>query len=126
MLKKLLARKKVGKAAKAQLKITGIIIYYTFVGVMGLVTFTYYEASYAHRESVAEYILCESGGLSSDCVFDVGIDVVFVLSVFVIILVSFLPVMTLLFSCDPNAFKKKTLNNKRKEFTGTSSAGSRI
>ena len=125
MLKKLLARTKVGKAAKAQLKITGIIIYYTLVGVMGLVTFTYYEASNTYRESAAAYILCESGGLSN-CDSDLGIDVVYLLSVFVVMFISFLPVMTILFSCDPNAYKKKTQNNKRREFTRTTSAASRI
>ena len=122
MLKKLLARTKVGKAAKAQLKITGIIIYYTLVGIMGLVTFTFYEAINTYRESAAAYILCESGGLSN-CDSDLGINVVYLLSVFVIMFISFLPVMTILFSCDPNAYKKKKLSDKR---TRTTSAASRI
>ena len=123
MLKKLLAHKKVGKAAKAQLKITGIIVYYTLVGVLGLVTFTFYEASNTYRENATAYILCESGGLSN-CDPDFGTDVVYFLSLFVVVLVSFLPVMTILFSCDPNAYKKKKTkpNDKR---TRTTSAASR-
>ena len=107
MLKRLLAKSKVGKVGKAQLKLTAIIIYYTLFGVMGLVTFTYFEANTDYRDSITEYILCESGALP-DCALDFGtIDVVTVLSVIVVVTISLLPVLALLFSCNMQCCRKE-------------------
>ena len=120
-LKKVLAKKKGGRAGKAQLKISAIIIYYIFLGVTGLVAFTYYEASESQRVMVAEHIICESSGtLDCELSFDIGVRT---LSVLVIMALSFLPVMVILFSCDPKVFKRKKPKQKgkssTKSFTGT-------
>lgn len=127
VLKKLMARKTVPKVGKAQVKITFIIIYYVLVGVMGLVTFTYYRASSTYRETIVEYILCEISGMQ-DCILDLGViyDIISALTTTVIMMISLLPVMAILFSCNPQACKKKTLADKRANFVRSSTATSQI
>ncbi len=123
-MKKLLAKKKVGKVGTAQLKITGILIYYTILGVMGLVASTMSFTSYSTktREGIAQYLFCENSG-SSDCVLDsAAIGPVGILSIVVTVLFSFLPVVAILVSCDPRACKKKpkiaTLSKKSSVISG--------
>lgn len=100
-----------GNVGIAQLKITAILIYYTVLGVMGLTTasvsFTSYEAKTMDRENIAQYIACENSGMS-DCVYDsTFLSDVGTLAVVVVLLFSFLPVVAILFSCDPRTCKKK-------------------
>ena len=111
MLKKLVAKTKIGKVAKAQLKITAIIIFYTIVGVFGMVTFTYYEVSDNYRERVTQRFLCASrGGTDLDCPANRPDTAIFTLSAIVIVMVSYISVMAIIFSCDPSAFKRKKKN----------------
>ena len=101
----MLARKKVGNVGKAEIKITAIIIYYLLVGVMGLVTFTYFRRY--NSDAFLQYIVCQSNGkescqeesrISNNEIFAVGASIV---------VISFLPVVVILFNCDPQAFKTK-------------------
>ncbi len=104
VLKKLLARKKVGRVGKAQIKIMAVIIYYTILGVMGLVAYTVFEVADSYRKTIVQYVLCESTGLS-EC--EVTNDnTILILSKLVIIMISLLPVVAILFNCDPKAWKK--------------------
>ena len=105
MLKKILKGKKVQvlMVGKAQLKIACMIIYYTLVGVMGLVIFTFnIEANIANQDIHRDYILCESGG-RSDCVLDLGInsDVNSAITTIIYVMLSFLPVLAIFFSFNP-------------------------
>lgn len=100
-----------GNVGTAQLKITAILIYYTALGVMGLTTSTKSFASYAARtmdmENFVQYLSCENSG-GSDCVFDSALlNSVRTLYIVVVVLVSFLPVVAILFSCDPRVCKRK-------------------
>ena len=112
ILKKLLTRKKVGNVAKAQLKITAITIHYTLLGVMGLATVTYFDADFFTE--VLDYIVCQSTGRASCDVQGIAsLDEVLFLAA-VIILLSVLPIVVILFSCDAQACCKcKKQNNKR-------------
>ena len=125
VLKKLLARKRVAKVGTAQLKITAVLIYYTVIGVMGLVTATLSFTSYATkstREAITQYILCENSG-ESDCKLDSAIvSNVGNLSVAVIVLFSFLPVVAILFSCDPRACRRKAKTEMLSKKSSTMSA----
>ena len=104
MLKKILKGKKVQvlMVGKAQLKIACMIIYYTLVGVMGLVIFTFNEANTGNLDIHRDYILCESGG-RSDCVLDLGInsDVNTAITTITYVMISFLPVLAIFFSFNP-------------------------
>ena len=107
----MLAKKKVEHVGKAQLKITAIVLYYTIAGVIGLVSYTYFEANNSYQQSLAEYILCESAGVSAGCVSQTVTTIIGGLSAAIIIVLSLLPIIAVLFNFDLNAFKKKrTLN----------------
>lgn len=110
---------KVGKIWKAQFKISAIIIYYTLVGVMGLATYTYFEANETFQENFTEYILCESGGQSSDCVLNLNVGILDALGTTVVVMVSFLPVLAILFSCDPQACRRKNARDLEMSTTTT-------
>ena len=102
VLKKLLARKKVGNVGKAEIKITAIIIYYVLVGVIGLVDFMRFNA-----DAISQYIVCQSSGKES-CQEEFNIsknDIFFMATP--IVMVSLIPVVAILISCDPKAFKTK-------------------
>ena len=112
VLKKLLARKTIGKGVgPAQLKIMLIIIYYTLVGVMGLVSsvvsFTYYESK-TNQEAIVAYLLCESSG-RLDCRLEPGtlVESVGRLSVSVIVLLCFLPVVAIFITCNMQTCRKR-------------------
>ena len=93
-----------GNVAKAQLKITAITFHYTLLGVMGLVTVTYFDRNYF--DAVINYIVCQSNGKQS-CQEELpNLDEILVLAT-IIILLSLLPVVVIMFSCDLQAFKKK-------------------
>ena len=105
VLKKLLARKKVGNVGKAEIKITAIIIYYVLVGVMGLAAYTYFMRF--NTDAISQYIVCQSSGKES-CQEEFSIsknDTFFMAAP--IVMISLIPVVAILFSCDPKAFKTK-------------------
>ncbi len=107
VLKKLVAGKKVGKVGKAEIKMAVIVLYYIVVGVLSLITFTYFEVkAKANRESLFELFLCESMG-NLDCDIDLeSIDTFDVLAVLVIVMVALFPVIAVLFSFDPKTCRK--------------------
>ena len=105
MLKKLLAKKKVGGVCTAHLKITAVLIYYTVLGVMGLSTATSSLTNYAASTDIVEYLACESRGMA-DCMFNSTFHSS-TLAVVVVVLFSLLPVVAILFSCDPRACRRK-------------------
>ena len=101
-MKKLLARKKVRNVGKAEIKIIAIVTYYTIVGVMALVNTTYFD-EYSYQP-VIDYIVCQSTGMAS-CQEELHIlEEVFILAT-IIVMISFLPVVVILFSCDLRAFR---------------------
>ena len=106
ILKKLLARKKVGNVGKAEIKITAIIIYYVLIGVMGLATTTYFERY--NTDAISQYIVCQSSGMEScqEVLHIRSNDEIFAVAASIVVL-SFLPVVVILFNCDPKAFKTK-------------------
>ena len=111
---------------KAQLKILALVVYYTFTGVVGLATYTYFFTGTTYLELIAEYVLCESGG-SADCMFDETSRVVSFLTSAVIITIALIPLTTILFSCDPKAFKKKKGQHGRpRALTRSATATSQI
>ena len=103
VLKKLLARKKVGNVGKAEIKITAIIIYYVLVGVMGLVNFI----MRFNTDAISQYIVCQSSGKES-CQeeFNISKNDILIMAA-PAVMVSLIPVVAILFSCDPKAFKTK-------------------
>ena len=105
MLKKLLSRKKVGKAGKAEIKISFILIYYVVIGVLGLVTLTYLEAESAISE-LANFFICEGLHLAN-CSKHLDINAFEELSIVIIVMLSLLPVVALIFSCNIQTIKKK-------------------
>lgn len=107
MLQKLMAGKKVGNVFKAQIKISFILFYYVLTGVMGLVALTYNEAKLGRLgPQLAKHFICESFG-SANCPLNLGPAKIFkYLNIVVIFMLSFLPVMVLVFSFDVQAFKK--------------------
>ena len=95
-----------GNVAKAEIKITAITFHYTFLGVMGLVAFTYFNDR-LYFDVVINYIVCQSNGKQS-CQEELpnNLDEILVLAT-ILILLSLLPVVVIMFSCDLQAFKKK-------------------
>ena len=122
VLKKLLTGRpvRVEMVAKVQLKIACMIAYYTLLGVISLVLFTYTEVNPGYQEGIREHILCESGG-QSDCVIDLGIsyNVISATSIIIFVMLSFLPVFAILFSYDPKNSRAREkpikTNNKANE-----------
>ena len=108
----------VSKVWKAQLKISVIIIYYTLIGVLGLATYTYSRRNGIDQESLTEYLLCESGG-QSDCVLDSGNGILEALGTTFVVTISFLPVLAILFSCDPQACRRKKAADLERSMTVT-------
>ena len=107
VLKKLIARKKVGRVGKAEVKMAVIVLYYIIMGVLGLVTFTYYEVkTKGNRESLAELFLCESTG-NLDCNVDLqNIEMFSVLAVAVVVMLASSPVIAVIFSFDPKSCRR--------------------
>lgn len=119
VLKKLLARKKTGNVGKAQIKITAVIMYYTLQGVTGLVTLAYFIAnrSDAGQSTLAEYITCGNKGLP-DCALIFGsTDAVHIFAVISTVMLSFVPLLALLFNCDLQSWRRK--GRGRSTTTGT-------
>lgn len=104
-MKKLLAKKKVGRVGTAHFKITAVLIYYTVLGVVGLSTATSSFTTYSTSANIVEYLACESRGMA-DCVFNSTFHTS-TLAIVVVVLFSFLPVVAILFSCDPRTCRRK-------------------
>ena len=108
VLKKLLKGDKVQirSVGKVEFKIACMIIYYTILGVMGLVV-TRSIGSIVH--GLRDYILCESGG-QSDCVLNgsssINANRAIVTTVYVMI--SLIPVLALFLSFSPQACRRQS------------------
>lgn len=120
MIKKLLAKKRKVKFATAQLKVTVILVYYTILGVMGLTTSTVSFTSYARtaNANIVEYLECESTGvmtestgMMADCTFDSPL-LSSTLTVVVSVMISFLPVVAIVFSCNPRTCRRGNVGQK--------------
>ena len=61
MLKKVLNGKKAKNIGIAELKVTVLLIYYTALGIVGIVFFTYFIDSFAITRFI-EFTICESTG----------------------------------------------------------------
>ena len=112
VLKKLVMKGKVEikTVGKAQIKIMVIILYDVFLGVVGLVTYTYYSSD-SFRTAITEYILCKSGGVESSCTspnLNLGVET---LSVVSIMMFSLLPVVILAVSINPSSIRKGLSKN---------------
>ena len=116
ILKNLLARKKVGKVGKAQIKITAITIHNIILGVVGLAAVTYFDANF--YEEAINFVMCQSTGRESCEVQGISsLDEIIILAV-VIIILAVLPIVAILFTCDPKACckckkEKPTTTTKR-------------
>jgi hypothetical protein len=88
-------------ARKAHLKISVITIYYTLVGVVGLVSYTIQSASGVTVDRTVQYALCESRG-QSDCRENLG-SANGSASIVAFVMLFFLPVVVILFNCNPQA-----------------------
>ena len=102
MLKKLLAKKKASNVGAAELKITAILITNMGLSVTGLVTYTLADTEVITEGRV--FAFCEaSGGPNCDLggvdTFNITVPVTFAL-------LSLLPMVAILLSCDIQAFKK--------------------
>lgn len=108
MLKKLLAKRKVGYG-KSQFKIIAIVTYYTVLGVMGLALNTYYDVSGTRQDIFDEYFICERFGNNfTDCKSELerlNLDISNVGSVVANVMLAFLPVVSILYACNPRTCK---------------------
>lgn len=112
-MKKIVDGKKVGKVGMTEVKMILIVTYYIIVGVMGLIAFTYHEVkTISNRERLKELIICESTGNRKCVVNLVTIDHIRSLSVVVIVLLSSLPIVALLFTCNRNMCLKTSEQTK--------------
>lgn len=107
MLKKMLTGREVTNVGKAEIKITVLFIYYTLLGVMGLVAYTYLITD-TFGQDIAEFIVCESTGTLTNGQKDLGTFKTLLTLVTVnIVMVSFIPVLVvLIFSCEVQVFKR--------------------
>ena len=110
----LLTRSEVGKIGKSELKISILTIYYTVVGIMGLVSYTILSASDIHRDGIIDYIVCESRG-PSDCTLQNFGVINEMATTAAIAMIFFIPVVAILFNCKPEACKC----TKKSKHTGT-------
>ena len=129
VLKKIFAKNKTPakfSAGSAQLKLTAMVSYYIIVGVIGLTSFTYFEANDSSRERITEYILCESSGVSANCAFESYDPIISGLSSAVIILISLMPVLALLFSFKYKKCKRNRDTGGKKSFQRSNTATSQV
>ena len=100
---------------KLDIRLSFIASYYICVGVAGLVSLTYYGAnSNLDIRTVTEHFLCNTIA-DADCPVDfIEISNIRIFSVVVTVMVAMLPVVTLLFTIEPQQWCKKK-NSPRKE-----------
>ena len=104
MLKKLLSKKKVTNVGVAELKITAILIVNTALGVTGLVTYTFADMEVVLEATAVLFCIGSEG---SNCYQ--GTDRLNIISITLpatFILLSLLPVVAILFTCDVHSLKK--------------------
>ena len=107
MLKKLLAKKKVTNVGVAELKVAGILLVYMALGVTGLITYIF-----ADMEVVVEgsaFVTCVGGGGSNCSELKDRITKISMTLPATISLLSLVPVVVILFTCDVQAFKNTAL-----------------
>jgi hypothetical protein len=64
VLKRLIARKQVGRIGKSELKITILILYFLIFGSTGIATNTYINVAGGLQTGTNNYISCESMGIT--------------------------------------------------------------
>ena len=104
VLKKLLAKKKVTNVGVAELKITAILIVNMGLGVTGLVTYIF-----ADMEIIAEgnaFVNCLGVGGSNCSQIKDRLNTINITLPATFILLSLLPVVVIVFTCDVHSFKK--------------------
>ena len=110
MLKKLLAKKRMGKVGSAEFKIIFILVYFAIFALNGAAAFTYLNENIGLRNSIFAYIGCETSGFAPINCFDL-LDTrsrdtaASLLSVSIISLILF-PVVVLIFMFNPRLFKE--------------------
>ena len=103
VLKKMLARKEAINVGKGEVKIAVMISYFIILGVMGWVV-TIRTTSIFSSTDFQEYLICESSGKTANCTMAASIVALYIIITFIIL--SFVPVMSLLMTFDPHVFKK--------------------
>ena len=103
VLKKLLARKKAINVGKGEVKIALMISYFSLLGVMGSVVAIRTNSIFSSTD-FQEYLICESSGKAANCTMTASIVGLYITITFIIL--SFVPVMSLLMIFDPRVFKK--------------------
>ncbi len=102
-----MAKKKVRKVGVAQLKTAFIVIYYIIIGVSGMVVYTD-SSTGSPYERIRDFVECENSG-ASECVLEGGLTLATdIISTTIFVIISLLPVVAILFTCDPKVFKKKS------------------
>ena len=126
VLKKLLAKKRMGKVGSAEFKIIFILVYFAIFALNGAVAFTYLNENIGLRNSIFAYIGYETSGFAPINCFDL-LDTrsretaASLLSVSIISLILF-PVVVLIFIFNPRPFKEHWAKLNTSTNTGSSSA----
>ena len=107
MLKKVLNGKKAKNIGIAELKVTVLLVYYTVLGIVGIVFFSYFIDSFAIT-GFKQFIICESTGNSNCNQLLQGTRTLYILVTFDLIMLSFTPLLIFcIYICDIQALKKK-------------------
>ena len=103
--KKLATGKKESTVGKVEIKIIVVIVYFTLMGVMGLMSISFYEFNNISNR-LEEAFLCENSE-EEECDYENDSFSAFaVLSVVAFALFAFAPVVAILFSFKREAFRK--------------------
>lgn len=107
VIKKLVARtgKGTSNVGKAEIKIIVVILYFTLMGIMGLMSISFYEFSNI-KEHLVESFLCENGSQECNNQKLATFNTFAVLSVVATSLFTFAPVVAVLFSLDLKLCRK--------------------
>ena len=117
MIKKLMEGKKMGRVGKAEIKMAVIILYYIIVGFVSQMTLTYFEIrTKANRDSLDDCGDATSDNPKCGVKLD-GVSSLDVLSLMAIIMVTFLPVVAVVFSLDLKACKQSIVTSKKTSIT---------
>ena len=129
MLKKVLAKstKDIKRVGKAELKVTVIIVFYAFFGMMGLASTVYLNQNIAFQNSVVAYIICESSGFAPDCldVLDIRTnEVVSALLSTAFCSLLLWPVIIIIFTIEPKLYRVKCKRSSIKTDSSSSNTNS--
>lgn len=115
MIKKLSSGKKSSVATKAEVKIIVVILYFTIMGIMGLMSISFYEFNNI-SDRLTKALLCENSADETNCEENLEEFSVFaILSVVAFAAFAFAPVVAILFS-----FNAKNCREGIKSFTTNS------